>query len=434
MQIHDKCRQAGVVGAGGAGFPTYAKLDCKAEIVLANCAECEPLLRVDQQVVALYADEVVAGLRFAMEACGAKEGKLCIKGKHKEAVAALEKACTPGISVFILKDYFPAGDEQQMVYDATGRIVPVGGLPLDAGCVVQNASTLRNVARAQMGIPVTRKHVTITGAVKQPMTIEAPLGMRFRECIALAGGPADEKNYGLIIGGPMMGLVETDWDHVVTKTSSGIIVLPKNHPHFVHKSNPLAFNLRMARTVCCQCSLCTQMCPRNQLGLGVQPHKAMRAAAYGQTYESNSLYSCCNCGVCSNFACPFGLMPSAIMSEAKRVMMGKGIRAEKVQPEAAMPSREYSHVPTKRLVARLGLTQYDVAAPLDERRIEPDFVEIPTKMHIGALSTPVVSVGDTVTEGQVIAVPPENGLGVFIHASIDGTVQAVSEQSILIRR
>ena len=113
MLIHDKCKAAGVVGAGGAGFPTHVKLNCKADIVLGNGAECEPLLRVDQQLMKYEPELVVEGMKYAIEACGAKEGKICIKGKHKEAVAALEKACAgiPNISVFILNDYYPAGDE-----------------------------------------------------------------------------------------------------------------------------------------------------------------------------------------------------------------------------------------------------------------------------------------------------------------------------------
>jgi Na+-translocating ferredoxin:NAD+ oxidoreductase RnfC subunit len=399
MLIHDKCMQAGVVGAGGAGFPTHVKLNCKADIVLANCSECEPLLRVDQQVALRFTEEVVNGLRFAMEACGAKEGKLCIIGKHKEAIAALERACVPGIEVFILKDYFPVGDEQQLVCDVTGRIVPVGGLPLDVGVVVQNFSTLRNIARAQRDIPVTHKHLTVTGEVATTMTIEAPLGMSFRDCIRLAGGPENEDNYGLIIGGPMMGFIEKKWDNVVTKTTSGIIVLPKNHLHLMRKDVPQSFNHKMAQIVCAECMTCTQLCPRNELGLNVKPHLAMRAAAYGKKYEDNGLFSCSNCGVCSYFACPFDLSPAAIMNEAKTAMLGSGRKPEKVQPQEVMPSREYSKVPVKRLIARLGLEKYDVAAPFYEKPIYTNQVRIPLKMHIGAPCQPVVSIGDVVNIG-----------------------------------
>ncbi len=434
MVIHDKCKAAGVVGAGGAGFPTHAKLNCKADIVIGNGAECEPLLRVDQQLMKNEPDLVVEGMRCAMEACGAKQGRICIKGKHKEAVEALKAACekVSGIEVFVLNDYYPAGDEQQMVYDVTGRIVPVGGIPIDAGAVVQNVSTLKNIALAQRDIPVTHKRLTVTGAVGHPMTIDAPIGMSLRDCIRMAGGPEDEEGYGLICGGPMMGFVEKNWDNVVTKTTGGLIVLPKDHPHFLRKSAPQAFNRKLAKAVCCQCMSCTSMCPRNALGLGVKPHLAMRAAAGGGTYEDNGLFSCCNCGICSYYACPFGLSPSTIMTEAKTAMAQSGKKPVKTQPARAHQFREYGKVPVRRLVARLGLKAYDVPAPLYQGEIRPGEVRIPMKMHIGAPCEPVVTVGSAVKCGDVIAKIPEGKLGVDIHASIDGQIRAIENGCIVI--
>ena len=433
MKIHDDCFQAGVVGAGGAGFPTHVKLNCKADIVLANGAECEPLLRVDQQMMLLRAADVVRGLKLAMKACGAKEGVICIKAKHKEAIQALEKACSAGVSVFQLKDYYPAGDEQQMVYDATGRIVPVGGIPIDAGVVVQNVSTLLNILAASKGVPVTHKYLTVTGEVRSPMTIQAPIGMSFRDCIRLAGGPAREEGYGLIVGGPMMGYVEKNWDNVVTKTTGGLIVLPADHPHLLKKAAPATFNRRMAKVVCCQCMQCTAMCPRNSLGLGVKPHMAMRATAYGGEYRANGLFSCCNCGLCSYYACPFGLSPSTIMTEMKNAMAAAGVRPEKT-PGKAAPYRDYAKVPVKRLVMRLGLKKYDVPAPILAQALVPGQVRIPLKMHIGAPCEPVVKPGDPVEVGTVIGRPPEGKLGVLLHASISGTVQSVDPNCITINK
>ncbi len=432
MVIHDRCKAAGVVGAGGAGFPAHVKLNCKADIVLANGAECEPLLRVDQLLMLAEPELVVEGLRIAMEACGASEGKICVKGKHKAAVAALEKACSGSISVFILKDYYPAGDEQQMVCDATGRIVPVGGIPIDAGVVVQNVSTLKNIALAQRGVPVTHKRLTVTGEVASPVTIDAPLGMSFKDCIRLAGGPENEEGYGLLCGGPMMGYVERDWDAVVTKTTGGLIVLPADHPHFIRKAAPKAFNHRLARAVCCQCMLCTEQCPRGALGLGVRPHMAMRAVAYCKDYAENSAFSCCNCGVCSYYACPFGLSPSTILTEVKEKMAAAGKKPDKIQPERINAYREYGKVPVKRLIARLGLTKYDRPAPLFEGPVRPRSVVIPLRMHIGAPCEPVVAVGQAVRCGDLIARVPDGKLGADIHASIDGVVRAVDGRGIAI--
>ena len=433
MHIHDCCREAGVVGAGGAGFPTHIKLNAKAEIVLANGAECEPLLRVDQQLMIAHTREIIRGMRLAMDACGAGEGVFCIKAKHKNVIAAMEAACESGMRVFPLRDYYPAGDEQQMAYDAVGRIVPVGGIPIDAGIVVQNVSTLRNIALAcDQHIPVTHKHVTITGEVKTPVTLNLPIGMSIRQGIALAGGPACEQGYGLIVGGPMMGYVENNWDGVITKTTGGLIVLRADHLHYARKAAPKQFNEKMARSVCCQCMLCSQMCPRNLLGLGVHPHMAMRAKAYGTELQENGAFSCCNCGICSYFACPFSLMPSAMLTEQKDRLAASGAKPVKMRPEQAAPNRSYGLVPVKRLIMRLGLSPYDVAAPLDERPIHVPKVTIPTKMHIGAPCQPTVKVGDEVAQGDVIAKPEEGKLGVNIHASISGKVQSADSRFIVI--
>ena len=434
MVIHDKCKEAGVVGAGGAGFPTHAKLNCQAEYVLGNGAECEPLLRVDQQLMLFEPELVVEGMKYAMEACGAKEGKICIKGKHADAVKALQDACKKdkNISVFILNDYYPAGDEQQMVYDATGRIVPVGGIPIDAGCVIQNVSTLKNIALAQKDIPVTHKRLTITGEVATPITIDAPLGMSYRECIQLAGGPANEEGYGLICGGPMMGPAQMNWDGVVTKTTGGLIVIPKDHPHFLRKTKPIEFNKKLAKQMCCQCMRCTSMCPRNALGLGVKPHLAMRAAAWSKNYQDNGLFSCCNCGICSFYACPFGLSPSTVMTAMKGEMAKAGIKPTKTASNGAGQFRELHKVPVHRLISRLGITKYDVPAPLVKDPIKVSTVKIPLKMHIGAPCEAVVKVGDKVKCGDVIGKVAEGNLGVNIHASIDGTVKSIDNGFVVI--
>lgn len=434
MQIQDICREAGVVGCGGPGFPTHVKLSSQVEYVLGNCAECEPLLRLDNETALHYAEEIMEGLRYAVQASGASRGFICIKTKHVKEIEMLRKYCTEGLEVFLLKDFFPAGDEQQLIYEVLGKVVPTGGLPMDVGCIVQNANTLRNIARAMKGIPVTRKVMTISGAVREPMTVEAPIGMSMREVVALAGGPEDIGNYGLIIGGPMMGQMDPDWNSYVTKITSAVIVMRKDHPHWIHKNKDIGYNIKMARTACCQCSLCTQMCPRNLLGLQVKPHLAMRAAAFGKSYEANGIFSCSNCGICSFYVCPFGLTPSAVMQQMKADMMKKGIRAVKTESIGVWESREYCRIPTGRLKSRLGVQEYDAEAPLNPAVIETEEVRIPLKMHVGAPCEPLVSKGEAVQEGQVIGVPPKDALGVNIHASISGTVTEVTDTDIWIHR
>ena len=205
MELNKLVCDAGILGAGGAGFPTHVKINCKAEFVLANGAECEPLLRVDQQVMQYFAADVVRGIRAVKEFTGAKRAVICLKEHYHAAVAALQEVLKDAddVELHLLQGYYPAGDEQQIVYEVTGRVVPTGGLPLDVGAVVCNVSTLTNIAAALDGKKVTEKYVTVGGAVKNPVTLRVPVGISLQELMDAAGGPTCDCKY--IIGGPCTG-------------------------------------------------------------------------------------------------------------------------------------------------------------------------------------------------------------------------------------
>jgi Na+-translocating ferredoxin:NAD+ oxidoreductase RnfC subunit len=437
MDVVELIRNAGVVGAGGAGFPTHVKVKCQAEVVIANGAECEPLLRIDQQLMEHYPDAIVRGIQAVMEATGAKRGVVALKAHYYRAVDAMEKAIAgkPGLSLHLMKSYYPAGDEQQMVYDVTGRVVPTGGLPLDVGAVVNNVNTFLNIADALAGKPVTDKYVTVGGEVADPVTLKAPIGTPLRALIAAAGGPANAHGYTLIIGGPAMGKLESDWDAPVTKTTGGVLVFRSSHKLIAQKTGSTEDEIRMAKAVCCQCNMCTLMCPRNALGLKVEPHKAMRAAAMGQGAllgDPNGVFSCCDCGICTYYACNFGLKPARMMQNMKQELMKSGYKPRKEVKGTPNNNLEASRLPVKRLIARLGVADYDVPAPLDERDLGIRAVTIPLQQHIGAPSMPVVSVGDRVEKGALIADIRENCLGAKNHASISGSVVSVTDQAIVI--
>ena len=433
MELNKIICDAGILGAGGAGFPTHVKINCKAEIVLANGAECEPLLRVDQQVMQVYAAEVVRGIRAVKEFTGAKRAVICLKEHYEEAVRALKKAVQDtDVELHLLDAYYPAGDEQQIVYEVTGRVVPTGGLPLDVGAVVCNVSTLVNIAAALDGKKVVEKHVTVGGAVKNPVTLRVPVGTMLSELLKAAGGTTEECVY--IIGGPCMGRVVDTLEIPVTKTTGGLLAIPKDHPLLAKKSPSL--DLRMIMAVCCQCSMCTQMCPRNALGLNVQPHKAMRSLANGIDLmgDFNGIFSCCNCGLCTYYACNFGLKPSQVMQTLKSAIASKGTRARKEVFGTVDGGLENKKVPVSRLIARLGLSEYDVPAPLNDKLMTVDRVRVELKMGVGAPSVPKVAVGDKVRKNQLIADIAEGKLGVKMHASISGTVTEVTDTYIEIRR
>jgi Na+-translocating ferredoxin:NAD+ oxidoreductase RnfC subunit len=212
--IVDAIRDAGVVGAGGAGFPTHVKLSAKVNIVIANGVECEPLLASDQAVMTLDPEKVLAGLKAAMIATGAKRGYVALKKKYRSSVAAIRDVISghDDIGIFELEDFYPYGDEHVLTHEVTGRYVPEGGLPLESGVVVTNVITLANIADALEGKPVTRRIVTVVGEVQRPVTVSAPVGTAITDLIRFAGGSSVE-DCEIILGGPIM----ESWHTVKTR-------------------------------------------------------------------------------------------------------------------------------------------------------------------------------------------------------------------------
>ncbi len=429
----DMIFQAGVVGAGGAGFPTHVKYKAKAEVFIVNAIECEPLLRTDRYIVETFAPEIAAAALRVKAHLGAERAVIAVKEHNASMVDALKRAVEgKAIELYLSPSVYPAGDEQNLIHCVTGRVVPTGGLPLDVGCVVSNAATVYQVYEALQGRPVTDKVLTIGGAVQNPMTVSAPIGTPLSLLPDLAGGPVGDCVY--IIGGPLMGrVVESLEGEVVTKTTGGLLAFPRDAAILSRKDGDLQREARMARAVCCQCSMCTQMCPRNAMGLNVQPHKVMRALAAGNCGliggDTNGVWSCCDCGICTYYACNFGLHPSKMMQAYKDRMRKEGIKPVK---EAKYPPQGFDtkRLPTARLLSRLDLEKYDADAPF-AGTVEVQAVRVPLKMHAGGLDKPVVTAGMAVQKGQLIAEP--EGLGARIHASISGTVTQVTGEWIEIR-
>lgn len=424
-------REAGVVGAGGAGFPTHVKLSAKVDTVIANGAECEPLLRAHQHVMAAEADKVIAGLAAAMVATDARRGVIGLKRKYADAVASLNAAIAKlgdsKLELFFLPDFYPAGDEHVLVHEVTQRIVPPGGIPLHAGVVVANVETLVNIAGALAGRAVTEKYLTVTGAVARPLTLKAPVGTAAREVIELAGG-ASVGDFAVIDGGPMMGKVAGP-EAVVTKTTGGFIVLPREHPVVVQKSIPWSVIAKRAKAVCCNCRGCTDSCPRYLLGHALEPHRIMQVVGGGLQDSAAVARAllCSECGACEVFGCTMGLSPRRVNAELKAQLAKAGIKiAQPAESRGARWEREFRRIPTKRLVARLGLERYDLPAPLVSQPIVPREVRLPLSQHIGAPACPVVRVGDKVTAGGLVAAIPQGAaVGANLHASITGEVFAV---------
>jgi Na+-translocating ferredoxin:NAD+ oxidoreductase RnfC subunit len=439
--IVDKVRAAGVVGAGGAGFPTHVKLQFEVQRVLANGASCEPLLYSDPYLMQYQPESVLKGLLAVMECTGSERGTVCLKSKHQNALAALrDKIAANGyaarIDVFELEDFYPAGDEFILVNEVLGKIVPEGGIPLNVLAVVSNVESLLNIARAMHDIPVTDRYLTVCGEVNEPVVCKVPIGTPAEAVIELAGGPKIS-DYGIVLGGPMMGKVQPGGSAPVTKTTSGIIVLPANHNVIRDKSRSLTQMRFIAKSACTQCSRCTDLCPRYLIGHALEPHRIMRHLAYSPGMTGNILEDaliCSECGVCEKFACPMMLSPREINAAVKQHLLQEGTKREpKRESYQISPFKDTRKIPLKRLMERLQVTQYDVHPPFMEDDMQVKKVAIPLQQHLGKPAIPVVSAGDKVDKGDLIGEIPAGALGANVHASIEGTVESVGE-NIVIKR
>ncbi len=364
-------------------------------------------------------------------------GVVALKAHYHHAVTALQGQLPnhPKLSIHLLGSFYPAGDEQVIVYEVTGRIVPEGGIPIHVGAVVSNVESALNIANALEGHPVTHKYVTVTGAVAEPKTVHVPLGISVEEALALAGGAAVSE-YRIINGEPMMGRLVSA-DTAVTKTTKGLIVLPADHPLVRSLEQSVAVSIRNAATACMQCSLCSNVCPRGLLGHRIQPHKLMRMAAYGSLCDPVqtpvNAYLCCGCRLCE-YACVMGLQPWKFNGNLKGILGKQGHRNTlHAQPEQADPFRSYKKYPLDKLIAQLGLTRYHVDAPMTETGAVFTKVTLPLQQNVGAPAQTIVQVGERVEQGSLIGKIPEGKLGTNLHASIAGIVTAVTADSITIQ-
>lgn len=425
----------GIVGAGGAGFPSYAKLNENAETLILNCAECEPLLRLHRQLLEKYAQEIVDTFHMIGEAVGAKELIIGIKKAYTKTIDALNTVIGsyPEVRLGLLDEVYPAGDEVVLIYEVTKKVVRPGGLPIECGVAVFNVETVYNVYRAvNQEMPVADKLVSVVAEVEHPVTVRVPIGTSIEETVRLAGGITTE-NPVYFIGGPMMGFIGSG-SQPVTKTTNAVLVLPEEHLIVQKKRRKASIDLKRAAACCCQCTMCTDLCPRNRLGHPIEPHLFMRAATCKDVQKPdifvNTMF-CSSCGLCEMYSCMQGLSPRSLMAEYKAGLRANGIKPPQVTPKPVGEEREYRKVPMERLMARLDLTKYNREAPLTEEPVPVSRVKILLSQHIGAPAVPAVKRGDSVRKGQMIA-EPGRGLSVGIHASIDGIVKEVSDKYIVI--
>ncbi|MBF8435952.1 electron transport complex subunit RsxC [Halanaerobiaceae bacterium Z-7014] len=293
--IRERVREAGIAGMGGAMFPTHVKLAVpdgkKVEYVVLNGAECEPYLTIDHRMMIEKAKEIVEGLKLLMRATGAPKGLIGIEDNKPDAIRTLKSlvADETNIEVKETETKYPQGGEKMLIKALLNREVPVGGLPLDVGVVVNNTSTAAAVYEAvKLGKPLIDRPLTITGSgITKPMNIRVKIGTPVSEIIDQAGGFNGEVGK-VILGGPMMGKSQPSLDVHVVKGTSGILVLQK---HEVENYSPVP---------CINCARCVDVCPTNLV-----PTKLAKLAQLEKLdrMEEMQVMNCIECGSCS-YICP----------------------------------------------------------------------------------------------------------------------------------
>ena len=436
MDLIKQIFDSGVVGCGGAGFPTHVKLKASPEILIINGAECEPLLRTDRYLMIHEAEKLVSGVDLICRELSIPEGRIALKKTYTKEIEALTAAIEKlhsKVQLHLMDSFYPAGDEQVVVYEVTGKVVPPAGIPLDVGAIVDNVATIIAVADAVSGIPFTEKYLTVTGEVREPSVLKVPVGTSFAQCIEMAGGTTSDKVM-VVSGGPMMG-APMSWEAAmnasVTKTTSGILVLPEDGAIDRRRKTQLNHMLNRAKAACIQCTFCTQ-----------QPHRIMRKMAMNMPHQDNNETTkdhwilpelledkdirqaaiCSECGVCEVYACPMGLQPRVVNSLIKGELAQAGIHySREGDTWEADANRPYRKVPTKRIAARAGVGAYYHIDGHTYKEETASKVVLPLKMNIGVPAEPVISDGVHVEKGQLIAACPEGKLGANLHASISGT-------------
>jgi Na+-translocating ferredoxin:NAD+ oxidoreductase RnfC subunit len=435
-QLRQQVADAGIVGAGGAGFPTHVKLAKNMDYLIVNGAECEPLLYTDQILMNDNASLLIDTLHELLNIMHIRKGILGIKKKHTTLIEKLRQAAStyPNIIIQPLTNAYPTGDEITLIYECTNLVIPKGSLPSTKKVLVCNVETLLNIGKKIFyNEAVTTTYLTLGGAVVTPLYLEVPIGMTIGDLLQEVKVALPYEGH-ILVGGPMMGRF-VDLAYRITKTTKGILLLPKNHEVYRLSQRAQLPSIKRVMSACSQCRMCTDLCPRNRLGHKVEPHKLMNAFANGalnHTVDMLTALGCCGCKLCSNYACHHELNPGELMMMVRRELLAKGVKGVQEEP---VPNRLIDiQVPASRLTQRLGLATYDKHPVVYDVPIVPEKVDIPLLQHIGKPAIPLVTIGDNVTRGQLLAHADTNALSANVHASLDGVVTQITKDSIMIER
>lgn len=433
MELKELMKRAGIVGAGGAGFPSYAKLAEGADTLLVNGSECEPLLYTDYYILKNELSLVLSGIEAVVSEINIPRAILCVK-EHTAKKLCFEdgEALNRRTRVKIIPDVYPLGDEISLIFEATGRVVRPGNLPISRGVIVYNVETMYNLGRAVcFSEGVTKKWLTVGGNVEKPTVVRVPVGTRVSELFEKLGVTVPE-DCVVLDGGPSMGKVINPACAVVKKTTKGILILPSHTRAAESKLINEKMSVARAETACCQCTRCTDMCPRALLGYPLEPHKMVRTAMQAAVALPEMVISatlCCGCGVCENLACSQGISPKAVINNYKALLGKNKMRYTSKEDVEVTEERSYRRIPSEKWKSVLGVSKFDTPPHFIGDIDSFSRVEVLLCAHIGVPSIPSVKDGDEVSKGDVIAT--SDGLSVFQHASIGGKVKVEKDKIII---
>ena len=311
-------REAGIVGMGGATFPTHVKLSSgigKVDTIIVNVSECEPYITADDRLCREFPDKLISGLKVVMKILGLDKAHIGIEDNKPEAVQALKAALDPasGIQIDVLPAKYPQGAEKQLIYAVTGRQVPSGGLPAAVGCAVFNAATCKAIHDAVYdGMPLVKRIVTVSGdIVMEPKNLMVPVGTAINDLLEAVGH--SENPYKVLSGGPMMGMAQFDLSAPIIKGSNAITILGKNNRYMLDSWE------------CIRCGKCIDVCPMHLMP--VMMHRARREDDLEGLKEFNVM-DCIECGCCA-YTCPARIPLVQSFRAAKQLLRDAAAKAKK---------------------------------------------------------------------------------------------------------
>jgi Na+-translocating ferredoxin:NAD+ oxidoreductase RnfC subunit len=366
----------------------------------------------------------------------ANRGLLCLKEHTAKKLGFSDgEKLSEFAKIKYLPDVYPMGDEISLIYEATGRSVKAGNLPISVGVIVYNVETIFNIREAvRHRIAVTHKWLTIGGNTPKKIVVRAPVGSYVKDLFERYGIEVPEGNV-VLDGGPAMGRIVNLNRAIVTKTTKSLLILPEKLPIIKSKQTSIEVQLRRGSSACCQCTRCTDLCPRNQLGYPLEPHKLVRVAD-GSAMVDAKVYAtatmCCGCGICEHAACCQGLSPRAMIFKLKADLAKAKVRYISDDAVAPRDTRSYRMISSERWKEIIGVSEYDKEAKF-AGDFEAERVEIVMAGHIGAPSVPCVEVGQYIQLGEKIA-EAADGLSLPQYASISGNCVFADKTKIIIER